>query len=68
MRIGQLMVYPKPHSLFSMIRNTYEKNPAGVLSAYQDNAAIFAGSSGKRFFCDPKTHIYQRPRRTYPYC
>jgi phosphoribosylformylglycinamidine synthase len=45
-------------SLFSMIRNTYEKNPQGVLSAYKDNAAVFAGYNGKRFLCDAKTHMY----------
>ncbi len=48
-----------PHSLFSMIRNTYQKNPDGVLSAYQDNAAILAGSYGERFFYDPKQLIYR---------
>ena len=30
-------------SLFSMIRNTHEISPAGVLSAYSDNAAVMAG-------------------------
>lgn len=47
------------HSLFSMIRNTHEKNPKGVLSAYEDNAAIFAGSLAKRFFCNGKQFFYQ---------
>jgi len=28
----------QPKSLFEMIKNTYEKSPAGVLSAYSDNA------------------------------
>jgi hypothetical protein len=27
-------------SLFAMIRNTHERNPTGVLSAYKDNAAV----------------------------
>ena len=36
-------------SLFSMIRNTNELNPEGVLSAYVDNAAVITGSVGKRF-------------------
>src|SRR3982751_2850721 len=30
----------QPKSLFAMIRNTHEKNPQGVLSAYRDNAAV----------------------------
>ena len=31
------------HSLFAMIRNTYECNHHGILSAYKDNAAVFEG-------------------------
>ena len=31
----------KDHSLFSMIRNTHQKNPVYVVSAYSDNAGIF---------------------------
>ncbi|ADE16074.1 phosphoribosylformylglycinamidine synthase [Nitrosococcus halophilus Nc 4] len=30
-------------SLFAMIRHTYESHPAGILSAYRDNAAVTAG-------------------------
>ncbi|MGB0722550.1 MAG: phosphoribosylformylglycinamidine synthase [Gammaproteobacteria bacterium] len=37
-------------SLFAMIRNTYQCNPEGVLSAYKDNAAVMAGNRGRRFF------------------
>jgi phosphoribosylformylglycinamidine synthase len=29
-----------------------------VLGAYKDNAAVFAGSVGKRFFVDPRTGVY----------
>ncbi len=46
------------HSLFAMIRNTYNHNSDGVLSAYKDNAAVFAGSVGGRYFPNPKTNIY----------
>ncbi|MBV1881467.1 MAG: phosphoribosylformylglycinamidine synthase [Pseudomonadales bacterium] len=46
------------HSLFSMIKNTYEKNSQGVLSAYVDNAAVMEGSTGGRFFPDPETKQY----------
>ncbi|MCX7097873.1 MAG: phosphoribosylformylglycinamidine synthase [Methylococcales bacterium] len=36
-------------SLFSMIRNTAEKSPAGILSAYSDNASVAEGSSAQVF-------------------
>ena len=31
---------PRADSLFAMIRHTHARNPAGVLSAYRDNAAV----------------------------
>ncbi|CAA9891371.1 phosphoribosylformyl-glycineamide synthetase [Candidatus Methylobacter favarea] len=34
-------------SLFSMIRNTAEKNPDGILSAYSDNASVAEGSTAQ---------------------
>ena len=46
------------HSLFGMIRNTYEKSPANVLSAYSDNAAVMRGHDSQRFFPDPTSKIY----------
>jgi phosphoribosylformylglycinamidine synthase len=46
-------------SLFRMIRNTYEKNPRDVLSAYKDNAAVLSGAVGARFFADPESHEYR---------
>ena len=45
-------------SLFDMIRNTYKKSPHGVLSAYEDNAAILKGHKAKRFFPNPAS-IYK---------
>ncbi|TXR54238.1 phosphoribosylformylglycinamidine synthase [Reinekea thalattae] len=39
-----------PWSLFKMIKNTYNENSEGVLSAYKDNAAVFAGYQGERFY------------------
>ena len=45
-------------SLFAMIRRTTEASPAGVLSAYRDNAAVIEGTRAGRFFCDPRTGIY----------
>ena len=45
-------------SLFAMIRNTYQCNSKGVLSAYKDNAAVFSGFTAGRFFPDPDSHQY----------
>jgi phosphoribosylformylglycinamidine synthase len=45
-------------SLFKMIKNTYEKNNDGILSAYSDNAAVIKGAAASMFFADPKTHKY----------
>jgi phosphoribosylformylglycinamidine synthase len=45
-------------SLFGMIRNTYQCNSKGVLSAYKDNAAVFEGFEAGRFFPEPATHAY----------
>ena len=49
----------KPNSLFGMIRNTYNSNPEGVLSAYSDNAAVVEGAMATRFFPDPETRQYK---------
>ena len=46
-------------SLFSMIRNTSESHPEGLLSAYIDNAAVIRGFNAGRFFPDPQTRDYQ---------
>ncbi len=50
------------HSLFQMIRNTTDRSPTDVLSAYKDNAAVISGHQGGRFFPDPADGIY-RPHR-----
>ncbi len=46
-------------SLFKMIKNTMEKTPDHVLSAYKDNAAVMEGSKAGRFFPTPDTQEYQ---------
>ncbi|MDY6943586.1 MAG: phosphoribosylformylglycinamidine synthase [Pseudomonadota bacterium] len=51
---GQAM----PHSLFQMIRNTYEHHPGRVLSAYRDNAAVMEGFTAKRFFPESSDGVY----------
>ena len=48
----------KEKSLFNMIRNTTEKSPGQVLSAYKDNAAVMEGHRGQRFMVDPKGSAY----------
>jgi phosphoribosylformylglycinamidine synthase len=48
----------QPLSLFQMIRRSTETSPAGVLSAYHDNAAVIEGPVAARFFPDPATGVY----------
>ncbi|HKO89966.1 MAG TPA: phosphoribosylformylglycinamidine synthase [Polyangiaceae bacterium] len=48
----------QPLSLMGMIRNTFDKSPAGVLSAYRDNAAVMVGSRGRRLSVSPNDHEY----------
>ena len=45
-------------SLFQLIKRTTEASPAGVLSAYKDNAAVVEGSAAWRFFPD-EDHVYR---------
>ncbi len=51
---------PREQSLFAMIRNSTERSPADVLSAYKDNAAVIRGCEGYRFYPDPETGVYGR--------
>lgn len=48
-----------PHSLFQMIKNTYQLNPNEVLVAYADNAAVIKGPKAERFFASPDHHQYE---------
>ncbi len=48
----------QPESLFRMIRNTTERAPDGVLSAYKDNAAVMRGWEGLRFMPSPRDGVY----------
>ncbi len=45
-------------SLFSMIKNTYEKAGDNVLSAYADNASVITGSAAGRFYPAPQSREY----------
>ena len=46
------------HSLFDMIRNTYNTTPEGVLSAYSDNSAVVRGDEAGWLFPD-SGHTYR---------
>ena len=46
------------HSLFKMIKNTYEQGGDNVLSAYADNASVVVGSEAGRFYPDPDSQEY----------
>jgi len=46
-------------SLFSMIRNTADKHPEGILSAYSDNASVAEGSKAQVFIRNPQTGEYK---------
>jgi len=50
---------PQEHSLFNMIRASYAASPGGILSAYNDNAAVVEGPEVHRFFLDPETLRYR---------
>ena len=50
---------PRTESLFAMIRHTHAVSPAGVLSAYRDNAAVIEGTTGLRYFPDPASGVYR---------
>ncbi|HEY8035198.1 MAG TPA: phosphoribosylformylglycinamidine synthase [Methylobacter sp.] len=45
-------------SLFKMIRNTAEKSPEGILSAYSDNASVMTGSTEQVFIRNAQTGEY----------
>ncbi len=48
----------KEKSLFSMIRNTYQENSKGILSAYNDNCAVMCGFNIQHFYPDSVTAQY----------
>ncbi len=45
-------------SLFGMIRNTADKSPEGILSAYSDNASVAVGSKAQVFIRNALTGEY----------
>ena len=46
------------HTLFDMIKHTYQSFPEGILSAYKDNAAVMTGGTGKWFMPDSEKKSY----------
>ncbi|KAF2754788.1 phosphoribosylformylglycinamidine synthase [Pseudovirgaria hyperparasitica] len=48
----------KPHSLFKMIRNTHEKHPGFVVSAYSDNAAVLQGEQASYWAPDHASGVW----------
>lgn len=48
----------QPKTLFQMVKNTYQRNSRGMLSAYSDNAAVMKGSPAGRFFPASSTKQY----------
>lgn len=57
----------KPHSLFKMIRNTHEKNPKYVISAYSDNAAVLQGQDGSFLAPSQYTGEWAQSKETVHY-
>ncbi len=49
----------RTESLFAMIRQTTAASPAGVASAYHDNAAVIDGNAAQRLVADPQSGQYQ---------
>jgi phosphoribosylformylglycinamidine synthase len=49
---------PQKEKLFNMIKSTTEASPAGVISAYSDNAAVMAGWMDKRLSPEPESRQY----------
>ena len=57
----------KSHTLFSMIRHTHERSPEYTISAYSDNAAVFAGQRGTFFAPDRASGEWKQTSEDVPY-
>ena len=57
----------KPDSLFGMIRNTHRQQPKFTVSAYSDNAAVFAGTTGTFFAPSRLTGEWIQTSEQVPY-
>jgi phosphoribosylformylglycinamidine synthase len=56
----------KADSLFKLIKRSTAASPAGVLSAYKDNAAVIEGHVAGRFFADPLTNAWRTETEAMP--
>ncbi|KAK5278280.1 phosphoribosylformylglycinamidine synthase, partial [Cryomyces antarcticus] len=57
----------KPRSLFSMIRNTHQKNSRHVVSAYSDNAAVLEGENASFWAPDYATGEWRQTKEVVHY-
>ena len=57
----------KARTLFSMIRNTHNKHPKHVVSAYSDNAAVLQGESGSHWAPENATGEWKQTKETVHY-
>ncbi|PNS21211.1 Phosphoribosylformylglycinamidine synthase [Sphaceloma murrayae] len=57
----------KPHSLFSMIRNTHKIHPQKVVSAYSDNAAVMEGFNASHWAPDHATGEWKNTKEMVHY-
>ena len=57
----------QPRTPFEMIRHTHACSPHGVLSAYEDNAAVVAGARARRLVVDAKTRRYRCSEEAQPF-
>ncbi|MBE2254066.1 MAG: phosphoribosylformylglycinamidine synthase [Myxococcus sp.] len=55
-----------PDSLFKLIKRSTAASPAGVLSAYKDNAAVIEGNTAGRFFAHPDDGTYRLETEAMP--
>ncbi|KAF2731896.1 phosphoribosylformylglycinamidine synthase [Polyplosphaeria fusca] len=54
----------KSHSLFGMIRNTHQRHPDHVVSAYSDNAAVLTGEQASFWAPDQTTGEWHNTKET----
>ncbi len=56
----------REHSLFDMVRHTYNSHPDNVLSAYSDNSAVISGNRSGRFYPDTDGRCYRYHEEDIP--
>lgn len=56
----------RKQTLFEMIRHTHACSPHGVLSAYEDNAAVITGAAARRLVVETETRRYRSIEEPQP--